>query len=46
MSDTRIVALYATRKYTIRQLASISGKSYEEVRRIIANAGYQYGKLI
>ena len=46
MTDTQIVVLYATRKYTIRQLSNLSGKSYENVRRILVNAGYHNGRLI
>lgn len=46
MSDTQIVVLYATRRYTIRQLAALSGRSYEKVRKLLVNAGYKNGRLI
>ncbi len=45
MTDKKIIELYSTRQFTIMELSKQSGRPYEEVRRILVNAGYQYGRL-
>lgn len=45
MTEKKMIELYSTRQFTILELSKQSGKSYEEVRRILVNAGYQYGRL-
>ncbi len=46
MSDKKIIELYSTRQFTIRELSIQSGRPYEEVRQILVKAGYQYGRLM
>lgn len=46
MSDKKIIELYSTRQFTIRELSKQSGRPYEEVRQILVKAGYQYGRLM
>ena len=46
MSDNKIIELYKNRQFTIVELASLTGKPYKEVRKLIVAAGYQNGKLV
>ena len=46
MSDQQIIDTYAARKMTIREMAKASGRSYEDVRRVLTNAGYHFSKKI
>jgi hypothetical protein len=43
MDKDTIIATYATRKKTIRQIAEGSEMTYEEARRILLEAGYSNG---
>lgn len=45
MKEERIVALYASRRYSIRELAKLSGLSYSKVRTILHSAGYSHGLM-
>ena len=38
-----IIALYEKRLKTIRELANQYSVSYEEIRKVIRDAGYSYG---
>ncbi len=46
MTDTQIIDTYAKRKMTIREIAKASGRSYEDVRKVITGAGYHFSKKI
>jgi hypothetical protein len=46
MSDQQIIEKYAAREMTIRELAAASGRGYEDVRRVLTNAGYHNTKKI
>lgn len=43
MDKGTIIATYAERKKTIRQIAEASEMSYEAIRRILLEAGYSNG---
>lgn len=43
MDKDNIIATYATRKKTIRQIAEANEMKYEEVRRILLESGYSNG---
>lgn len=44
MTDKEIIATYAARKMTIREMAKSSGRSYGSVRNVLTAAGYHFGK--
>ena len=46
MTNQQIIDTYAARKMTIREMAKASGQSYEDVRRVLTNAGYHFSKKI
>ena len=46
MTNQQIIDTYAARKMTIREMAKASGRSYEDVRRVLTNAGYHFSKKI
>ena len=46
MTDTQIIDTYAKRKMTIREIAKASGRSYEDVRKVLTGAGYHFSKKI
>lgn len=46
MSDEKIKALYANRQYTIRELAKLSGRNRESVRRLLVRSGFQHTRLV
>lgn len=46
MSDQQIIDIYAARKMTIREIAKVSGRSIEAVRKVLTKAGYHFSKKI
>ena len=44
ISEQQIIAIYAARMMTIREIARVSGRSYENVRKVLTSAGYHFSK--
>lgn len=44
MTDRQIIETYAARKMTIREMATVSKRSYDSVRKVLTAAGYHFGK--
>lgn len=45
MKNREIIETYTARKMTIREMAKKSGRSYEDVRKILLSAGFHNGKV-
>ncbi len=45
MTDQQIIATYAARRMTIREMAKVSGRSYKDVRNVLVMSGFHNGKM-